>query len=199
MPLTDEEWEALAGPLVVGDRDAMDRVLVEAVRFATWCSARESERRGIRIDLEDVAAEATMHVFRHIRKFDPGRGVPLKKYMALIVRSAVRTKMRSVHHEHSLDEAEEEFGFMAVARPESAAEIDEDSPVLRALAKLGATDREVIESLYGFNGRPREAQCDIARRLGVTKQRVSQRVQKAERAIKVSIREELGVERSTEG
>lgn len=200
MPLSEEEWEALAAPALDGDRAATEAVFAEAARFARWCAIRVAAARGIRVDLDNVVGDATLNVFRYMGRFDATRGT-FKNFILERARQGVSVSLRRGGITEASVDAMSEVNYEPAARDiqSDRTEVDEEvRRVLVALDGLPEYHRDTIVRTYGLDGLPPESLRQIAKRYRISYQAVQLRIKHAHKKLRHALLAE-DVERSTEG
>lgn len=184
--LTEEEWASLSELALSGDRGAMDRLVVEAHRFAMWYATQSIRAYGTAIDPHDLAAEAVVRILKYLPRYDPSKAT-LKAYFLMIAKSSVRTIASRHRHLPSIEDLAEP---PATPRSDTVEVADEVALVRRMLDHLRPVSREILERYYGLDGREPEGQTAIGKSLRISQQAVENRLRRAEQAIADRIRRE---------
>jgi RNA polymerase primary sigma factor len=148
-------------------------------------------------DLPEMISEGNLALIQAVDRFDFARGNRFSTYATWAIRNALVSKLKSDlrYRGRSFSAHEDSLTTVDPGVTESEYEAVQDhrrSLVRRWFAHLGCRERWILANRYGLGGLPERTLAQLARELGVSKQRVSQLAKRAENKLrKVARREAL--------
>jgi RNA polymerase sporulation-specific sigma factor len=191
----EEEREALAA-MARGDPEARNRLIEHNLRLVAHIVKKFE---GCGEDPEDLISIGTVGLIKGVETFRPERGTRLATYAARCIENEILMHlraMRKTRHEVFLEEPisrdseGNEVTWLDIL-PDGGEDVHElvsrgeEAARLAALigARLGRRERQVLAMRYGFGGRERKTQREIARELGISRSYVSRIEKKAMRKL----------------
>ncbi len=182
--LADDAAQSLSQPLATGERDAFDQLVRDHHQAVTRLAYRLLGWRG---DVEDVVNDVFLAAFKKLDRFR-GESSPWTWLAAITInrcRSARRRKFLPWRWLQRQDRSSEESSSQRIEHNET------NQRVRDAVAKLPATDREVIVLFYleELSG------AQISKIIGVKENVINVRLHRARKRLKeLLLREQLGDE-----
>jgi RNA polymerase sigma factor (sigma-70 family) len=117
------------------------------------------------LELDDLHQIAMGAVTEAVDSFDPGRGIPLGKYVAKRIGYAI---FRELERATRLDRPAGGYALMA-ADPSTTGQLDDDdlAQLRKALDSLPPRERHILTRLYGLDGRAPLTQSATGREIGL--------------------------------
>jgi RNA polymerase primary sigma factor len=153
--------------------------------------------RKARQDMAELVSEGNLALIQAVDCFDFARGNRFSTYATWAIRNALVSKARSDRRHRGRSFAPYETSLMAMDT--NLAEFENEgvqdhrrSMVRRWFARLGNRERWILVNRYGLGGATQRTLAQLARELGISKQRVSQLALRAENKLrKIARRETL--------
>lgn len=135
-------------------------------------------------EAEDAAQQAFVKAYRALHRFDPGR--PFRPWLLRIVANEARNLRRSAGRRAGLELAVSRQPEVVVPSPEIEAEEHERRELLlRAMARIGEADRQVLALRYFLN----LSEAEMAEVLRVAPGTVKSRLSRAMGRLRLAARE----------
>jgi RNA polymerase primary sigma factor len=147
------------------------------------------QRNSAQRDISDLVSEGNLALIQAVDHFDFARGNRFSTYATWAIRNALVSKARSDRRHHARPFGMYESSLVAV--DPGIVELEDEgtqdrrrSTVRRWFARLGKREQWVLANRYGLGGAPERTLAQLARELGISKQRVSQIAAKAESKVR---------------
>ncbi len=204
----EEEAEAVAALEAGGPESAVARTrLIEHNLRLVAFIARRYENSGVGI--EDLISIGTPGLIKAISTFRSDRGIKLATYASRCIENEILMYLRKIggRQEVSIDEPlntdwdgnelllSDVLGSDEISIAEELEEADERQALHRAIARLEARERLIIEMRFGLYGRREMTQKEVADRLGISQSYIS----RLEKKILAKLRAEMEEGASPEG
>ena len=204
--LSEEQERQLSERIQRGDERALNRLVEANLRFVV-AVARQYQGKGL--SMEDLVSEGNMGLIKAAGKFDGSRGLRFVNYAVVFVRQQIE---KALKREEMVGTGNEKAATRSVDAPLGTKAnvtllsvlVDKDSPladervysssveqaVMYALDVLCGRDRQVVDAFFGLGQDP-EPMADIARDMGLRRERVRQIRDHAVRKMKKSYKKKL--------
>ena len=184
-PYTEEEEERELLLLSNGDTGVKDRLIEHNLRLVVYI-ARRFENTGV--DLEDLVSVGSIGLIKAINSFRADKNIKLATYASRCIENEILMHLRKtvkIKAEVSFDEPiNSDYegnelllsdvmgtdGDVVYKKIEGSVEND---LLIRALSKLGAREREIMEMRYGLKGEDELTQREVADKLGISQSYIS--------------------------
>ena len=170
--LTQAAERALLQSAQAGDRDAMERIVLQ---YWPLVLAAGHQRKA-RTFAEDATAAAAEELVRSIHAFDPTRGTPFAAFVKVRVYGAVSHLLTAAARKWERECAANEADVLeGIADKDAFAEVEANMQIAPLLSVLSEEERRVIVLMY-LKGKTARAAAEA---LGVSQSKVERAKRKA--------------------
>jgi len=206
--------QALVARASRGERAAVEALISSHLAYVVHIA---KEFRGRGLPFEDLISEGCVGLLKAIRRYRPAEGTRFMTYASFWVRkeilAAVSDQPNAVHvpryarqHGHSsirvlrLDTPQQVDGTLSLSErlrdqdPLPAETLIDNEQTRRArceVLRLDPRERTVIACRFGLGGQPPQTLMEVARRLGLSKERVRQIEVSALASLRIAIEERV--------
>ena len=169
-----------------GDRSAGDKLIRNNGGMIYNLAKRFARRPD---DMDDLQQEARAALLDAARAFDPSRGFQFSTLASRVIMNRLGRVSKMAGKRAPVWKQQSDTGEEGNQRPLAEPSVQPDElpteqreqweAIRKAVSTLPERVQTIVERHYGLDGRPPETAVDIANKLGVSKQRVSQILQKA--------------------
>lgn len=197
-PLSHEEEAEAIAALEQGDPEARSLLIERNLRLVAFI-ARRFENSGVGI--EDLISIGTLGLIKAVNTFRSDKSIKLATYASRCIENEILMYLRKIsgRHEVSLDEPlntdwdgnelllSDVLGSDEDPVGRAIEEAEEKKALYRAVGKLSARERMIIEYRFGLGGRKELTQKEVADLLGISQSYIS----RLEKRILAKLRQEM--------
>ena len=197
-PLSHEEEAEAIEALEAGDDGARSLLIERNLRLVAFI-ARRFENSGVGI--EDLISIGTLGLVKAVNTFRSDKNIKLATYASRCIENEILMYLRKIsgRHEVSLDEPlntdwdgnelllSDVLGSDEDPVSQAIEEAEERKALYRAVGKLSARERMIIEYRFGLGGRKELTQQEVADLLGISQSYIS----RLEKRILAKLRQEM--------
>jgi RNA polymerase sigma factor (sigma-70 family) len=194
------DWLAQMRADLADFRHCRDEMVRRNLRFVVMLARRYPQSP---VGLLDLVQEGTLGLMRAIEKFDPDRGIRFASYAVWWIREAfgrtVTAREETMCLSNVLPGDEKEGSLVdGIRAPEEStpevnvANAESDTQLYQALANLPKPEADILHLRFGLRERRTYTLREVSQRLGLTREQVRAREQRALVRLRVYLRHPTG-------